>query len=231
MKLPKLDTPVYELNIPSTKKILKYRPFLVKEHKILLTMIEASDDEIGRIVKEIISSCTLNDIDVDELTYFDLEYIFLKLRSKSIGEAVNVQITCACGSKINTTYNIDDLELKINEEHSSIIQLNDSYGIMMQYPSLHEIISVYSKKDTSSVIDLVINNVRSIFNKDNLWEAKDLDKKEIEEFVLSLTKEQFEKIETFFQTAPKVSQKIEGDCASCNTHQIRYLEGLSNFFV
>ena len=186
-------------------------------------MIEASDDEIGRIVKEIINSCILNDVDVEDLTYFDLEYIFLKLRSKSIGEAVNVQITCECGSKINTTYNIDDLELKINEEHSSIIQLNDSYGIMMQYPSLQEIISVYSTRDTSSVIDLVINNVRIIFNKDNLWEAKDLEKKEIEEFVLSLTKEQFKKIETFFQTAPKVTQKIEGDCTTCNTHQINYL--------
>ena len=231
MALPKLESPVFELNLPSTGKKIKFRPFLVKEHKVLLTMSEAENDEVWRIIRDLVDVCTFGKLKVDELAHFDIEYIFLHLRAKSIGEQVEVILNCECGNKIETSYNIEDVKIEKKPGHSNKIQLNDAFGVEMNYPTLEKVIDVFGSNDNAKVIELIIESIKGIYDTDNYWEAKDHTKEEIEEFVFSLTKQQFEKIEEFFVTAPKVVQTIEADCPKCGKHNVSKLEGLQNFFV
>lgn len=231
MSLPKLNTPTYELILPSTGKKVKYRPFLVKEHKILLTMSNAEDDEVARIVTELVDVCTFNVLDIKNLPHFDVEYIFLNLRARSIGEIVDVIVSCECGKKIDASFNIEDLKVEKAPNHTNKILLTEDYGVEMNYPLFSDVIKVFSSKDTSEIINLIIDSIRGVFGPDNYWDAKDQTREEIEEFVFSLTREQFDKIEEFFVTSPKVVQIIETDCPVCGKHNTSRLEGLSNFFV
>lgn len=231
MSLPKLETPTYELKLPSTEQTILFRPFLVKEHKILLTMQEAESNEVTRIIRELVDACTFNKLPVATLPHFDIEYIFMMLRSKSIGETVDVVITCGCGNKYDATFNIDDLKIEKPEGHTNKILISDSIGVEMKYPDIEDVVKILEARNNVEVIDLVINNIKGIFDKENYWEAKDQTKKELEDFINSLTREQFDKVENFFVTAPKVVQTIESDCNKCGTHNISRLEGLQNFFV
>ena len=231
MSLPKLNTPTYELTQPSTGKKIKYRPFLVKEHKVLLTMAEADDGEISRIVNELVDACTFNKLEASQLPYFDIEYIFLQLRAKSIGESVDVVVNCECGNKIDASFNIDNVKVEKTDKHSSKIMLNDTYGLEMKYPKFDDVVSIYGSNDAAGVMSLITESVKGVFDNKNYWDAKDQPKEELEEFMNSLTKEQFDKVENFFVTAPKVVQVIETDCPKCGRHNVSRLEGLSNFFV
>lgn len=231
MALPKLNTPTYELNLPSSGKKIRFRPFLVKEHKVLLTMSEAEDTEVSRIIRELVDVCTFNALDVESLPHFDLEYIFMHLRAKSIGESVDVVVNCNCGNKINTAFNIEDLKVVKVPEHNSRIMLTDDVGIEMSYPTLEEVVDIFGTQKDEKILDLVVSNIKSIFTKDDYWESKNQSKQDLEDFVYSLTKEQFYKIEQFFETAPKVVQTIETDCPKCGQHNINKLTGLQNFFV
>ena len=231
MALPKLESPAFELNLPSTGKKIKFRPFLVKEHKVLLTMSEAENDEVWRIIRDLVDVCTFGKLKVDELAHFDIEYIFLHLRAKSIGEQVDVILNCECGNKIETSYNIEDVKIEKKPGHSNKIQLNETFGVEMNYPTLEKVIDVFGSNDNAKVIELIIESIKGIYDTENYWETKDHTKEEIEEFVFSLTKQQFEKIEEFFVTAPKVVQTIEADCPKCGKHNVSKLEGLQNFFV
>lgn len=231
MALPVLDTPTFELTLPSTNKKIKFRPFLVKEHKILLTMADAENNEVSRIIKELVNVCTFEKLDISKLSYFDIEYIFMNLRSKSIGEIVDVVINCECGTKIDAKFNIDDLKVEKNEDHNNKIMINDTMGIEMKYPSIDEVVGIFGSEDNDKVIDMIIDNVKGIFQGDEYWEAKDQTREEIESFLFSLTKSQFDKLEQFFVTAPKIVQVIESDCPECKRHNVSRLEGLQNFFV
>ena len=231
MSLPRLNTPTFELILPSTGKKVKFRPFLVKEHKVLLTMAEADDSEVARIVSELVDVCTFNALDVANLPHFDIEYIFLQLRAKSISETVDVVVNCECGNSINTSFNIDDLIVETTPNHTNKILLTDGFGVEMSYPVFKDVIDIFSSGDTTSIINLVINNIKGVYDSENYWEMKDQTSEEIEEFVNSLTKQQFDKIEEFFITAPRVVQVIETDCDKCGKHNISRLEGLDNFFV
>lgn len=231
MSLPKLNTPTYELTLPSSGKKVKYRPFLVKEHKILLTLADADDSEVSRIVTELVDVCTFNKLDVKTLPHFDIEYIFLQLRAKSIGEAVDVVINCECGNKIDASFNIEDIKVEKNPKHTNKIMLNKEYGVEMKYPIFKDVVDVYASNDTSKVIELITGCIKGVYDSENYWSAEEQTKEEIEDFVFSLTKDQFDLIETFFVTAPKVVQVIETDCPQCGKHNISRLEGLSNFFV
>jgi len=231
MSLPKLNTPTFELILPSTGKKVKYRPFLVKEHKVLLTMAEADNAEVSRIVNELVDVCTFNKLNVKALPHFDIEYIFLQLRAKSISESVEVIVNCECGNKIDAMFNIDDVKIEKDPKHTDKIMLTSDYGIEMNYPVFDDVVGVFASNDTSKVVELIINSVKGVFDKVNYWDAKEQTREEIEEFIYSLTKEQFDKIENFFVTAPKVVQTIETDCAKCGRHNVSRLEGLSNFFV
>ena len=231
MALPKLETPTYELILPSTGDKLKFRPFLVKEHKILLTMSEADNNEVARIIRELVDVCTFKALKIKDLPHFDIEYIFMHLRAKSISETVEVVVNCECGEKIDTSFNIDELKVVKPEGHSNKIMINNEIGIELKYPNIDDVVDIFATTDNQKVIDLVIKNIQGIYNQDDYWEAVDQTKEELEEFVYSLTKEQFSKLEQFFVTSPKIVQTIECDCPKCGKHNVSRLEGLQNFFV
>tara|TARA_R110000868_G_C10840215_1_gene760003 strand:+ start:502 stop:1197 length:696 start_codon:yes stop_codon:yes gene_type:complete len=231
MALPKLDTPTYELTLPSSGSRVKYRPFLVKEHKVLLTMAEADDSEVARIVRELVDVCTFKELNVDLLPHFDIEYIFMQLRAKSISETVDVVINCECGEKIDTSFNIDDLKVEKPEGHTNKIMLTDDVGVELKYPSIDDVFAVFSEEDTDDIFNLVIGSIKAVYNSEEYWETKDQTTEEIEEFIYSLTKEQFSKLEVFFTSSPKIVQTIECDCPKCGKHNVSRLEGLQNFFV
>lgn len=231
MALPKLNIPTYELILPSTGKKIKYRPFLVKEHKVLLTMEKADTAEIARIIKELVHVCTFENLKIDNLPHFDIEYIFLQLRARSIGETVDVILNCDCGNKIDVSFNLDQVKVEKIPSHNNKIQLTDDYGVEMNYPSLEEVLDIFQSNDPDKVISLIIKNIKSVYSKDNYWETDDQSQDDIKEFVESLTKQQFELIEEFFVTSPKIVQTIEADCDQCGKHNISRLEGLANFFV
>ena len=208
MALPKLETPTYELTLPSTGAKLRFRPFLVKEHKILLTMSEADNSEVARIIRELVDVCTFKTIKIDELPHFDIEYIFMHLRATSISEPVEVIVNCECGEKIDATFNIEDLKVVKPEGHSNKIMINDEIGIELNYPNIDDVVDIFATNDNQKVIDLILKSVKAIYNQTEYWSAADQTKEELEEFIFSLTKTQFDKLEQFFVTAPKIVQTI-----------------------
>lgn len=231
MALPRLDTPTYELTLPSTGAKVKFRPFLVKEHKILLTMSEADNSEVARIIRELVDVCTFNKLKIKDLPHFDIEYIFMFLRAKSISETVDVVVNCECGEKIDANFNIENLQVVKPEGHSNKIMINSEIGIELKYPNIDDVVDVYATKDNQKVIDLIIKSIKGIYNQEDYWVAEEQTKEELEEFVFSLTKDQFDKLEKFFITSPKIVQTIECDCPKCGKHNVSKLEGLQNFFV
>jgi hypothetical protein len=231
MALPKLNTPTYELKLPSSGERIRFRPFLVKEHKVLLTMSEAEDNEVSRIIRELVDVCTFKELKIKDLPHFDIEYIFMNLRAKSIGEIVDVVVNCECGTKIETNFNIEDLKVEVADGHSNKIMINNEVGIEMKYPNIDEVVGVFASEDSQKIIDLIINCIKAVYDQNEYWDAKDQTRAELEEFIYSLTKEQFDNVEKFFVTAPKIVQIIETDCPDCKKHNISRLEGLQNFFV
>lgn len=231
MSLPKLNTPTYELKLPSTGQKIVYRPFLVKEHKVLMTLSEADDAETTRVIKELINACTFNKLDANKMPHFDIEYVFMNLRAKSIGENVEVVVNCGCGNKIDTSFSINDLKIEKKDGHSNKIMVTDTIGIEMGYPVFEDVLEVYASNNTDKIVDLITKCVRGIFDNNSYWEAKDQTKEELEDFLNSLTKEQFDRIEEFFVSAPKIVQIVESDCPKCGTHNVSRIEGLRNFFI
>lgn len=231
MALPKLNTPTYELKLPSSGEKIRFRPFLVKEHKVLLTMSEAEDNEVSRIIRELVDVCTFKELKIKDLPHFDIEYIFMNLRAKSIGEIVDVVVNCECGTKIETNFNIEDLKVEVAEGHSNKIMINDDIGIEMKYPNIDEVVGVFASNDNQKIFELIINCIKAVYDQNEYWDAKDQTRAELEEFIYSLTKEQFDNVEKFFVTAPKIVQIIETDCPDCKKHNVSRLEGLQNFFV
>jgi hypothetical protein len=194
-------------------------------------MSEAENNEVARIIRELVDVCTFKQLNVDELPHFDIEYIFMFLRAKSIGESVDVIVNCECGEKINTSFNIEELKVDKPEGHSNKIMINDTVGVEMRYPNIDYVVGIFASNDNQKVIDLIMTSIKAVYDADNYWETKDQTKEEVEEFVYSLTKEQFDKLEKFFVTSPKIVQHIECDCPKCGKHNVSKLEGLQNFFV
>ena len=231
MALPILETPTYELTLPSNGKKIKYRPFLVKEHKVLLTLAEASEDEVSRMVRDLVDACTFGKLQVSKLPHFDIEYIFLLLRAKSISETVEVVINCECGNKIETSYNIEDVKIEKEPGHSNIIPLTANYSIEMNYPVFDDVVNVISSEKTDDIVDLIAHSIKGVYSDNEYFEAQDQTEQELRDFVESFTKSQFELLEKFFTTSPKVVQTIESDCTECGKHNVTKLTGLQNFFV
>jgi hypothetical protein len=232
MSLPKLEVPTFELSLPSSGKKIKYRPFLVKEHKTLLLLKESSDDDISRILEEIVDTCTFNKLNVKALPSFDLEYIFLNLRARSIGETVDLLVNCDCGNKIDYQMNIDALEVKRSESHKTKIMLTDTIGIEMKYPRFQDTMGIFVSKDQKRIFDLVLSCINAIYTTDGDYHLiTDENIGELDEFVSDMTKEQFDMIEEFFYTMPKLVQTIDVTCDKCGAHNHATLEGLQNFFV
>lgn len=232
MTLPKLDIPTFELTIPSTKKKLKYRPFLVKEHKTLLMMKDAGDDEISRIVEEIVHVCTFSKLKGD-IPNFDLEYIFAKIRAKSIGEKVDLIVSCTgCENKIPYRMDIDELEVQASPEHKQKFMISDTVGIEMKYPKFN--LNLYSliQQGIDTYFEQIAKCIKAIYTVDGKYfEIGIDDAEELEEFISSMNSEQFEKVEEFFITMPKLSHDFEVVCDACGKNNKARVEGLKNFFV
>ena len=237
MPLPKISTPTYELVIPSIKKKIKYRPFLVKEEKILVIAMESqSDSEISNAVKDVLSSCIMSkDVKIDDLATFDIEYLFLNIRGKSVGEDVEVLITCPDDNKtkVPTLIKLDDIKMKISKDHSRDIRLDDNLTMRMKYPSMSQFIRSNFSVDgmrAEDTFDLVTSCIEQIYNQEESWSASDCTKEEMNEFLDQLNTTQFKEVERFFETMPKLSHTLKIKNPKTNVTSDIVLEGLSAFF-
>jgi hypothetical protein len=239
MPLPKVSTPTYELEIPSIKKTVKYRPFLVKEEKILIIAMESEDPkQITEAVKDVINNCILTrGIKVDTLSTFDIEYLFLNIRGKSVGETAEVLITCPDDgeTQVPVTINLDDIKVEVNKDHNRDVQLDDNLTVRMKYPSITEFIkNNFIRNDQISVEDtfgVITSCIEQIYSEEESWAASDSTKKELTEFLESLSSKQFKKIEKFFETMPKLSHTINITNPNTGVENKIVLEGLTSFFA
>ena len=238
MPLPKIATPSYTLEIPSLKKEIKYRPFLVKEEKILIIAMESEDSkQIAEAVKTVISNCILTKgIKVDQLATFDIEYLFLNIRGKSVGEAVDVLITCPDEkTQVPISINLDDININVDENHSRDIKLDDDLTLRMKYPSMKEFVKTnFGSSFNVSVdetFDLIISCIEQVYSEEESWSAVDCTKKELSEFIEQLTSTQFKQIEKFFETMPKLSHVVKVKNPNTGVESEVLLEGLSSFFA
>ena len=238
MPLPKISTPTYELEIPSTKKKIRYRPFLVKEEKILIIAMESqSDTEIANAVKDVLSTCILTKgVKVDTLSTFDIEYLFLNIRGKSVGEDVEVLVTCPDDNKtkVPVRINLDDIKIITHNDHKRDIKLDDSLLMRMRYPSINEFIkSNFSTSEVKSedTFDLIISCIEQIYNDEESWSTSDCTKEEMNDFLDQLNSNQFKEIEKFFDTMPKLSHTLTVNNPNTNVKSDIKLEGLAAFFA
>ena len=236
MPLPKLSVPEYELNLPSNGQLVKFRPFLVKEEKVLMIAMETGDEKsMISAVKTIIKNCTNLKQKVEELPTFDIEYVFLKLRSKSVGESVPIRVTCPDDNETVVECEVDlaTVEVIKPENHSTTIQLSDDIGITMKYPSLDVFVKNNfgdGSNEIDTIFELTISCIDKIYQGEEVWESKDTSKKEIVEFLEGMNTEQFQKVQEFFETMPKLSHTIKVKNPNTGVDNDILLEGLGSFF-
>ena len=227
MALPKLNVPVYETILPSTESVIKFRPFLVKEEKLLLTALEdGAESSMMQAIKKIIQNCVQGNIDVDKLPLFDVEYLFLKLRAKSVGEETTVGIKCTeCDSSTEVSINMEEIEVTKPEGHNRKIMIRDDVGVMMSYPVITT--SGIMGKDG---MEITKNCIEMIFTGEETHERGSFSEKELDDFLESMESKQFAKITKFFETMPKLQHIVNFNCISCKKENSVTLEGLDSFF-
>ena len=238
MPLPTISTPTYELTLPSSNRKIKYRPFLVKEEKILILAMESQDTkQIASAVKDVISKCILSKgIKVDRLSTFDIEYLFLNIRGKSVGEQIEVMVTCPDDEKtqVPMSINIDSIKVQKDDDHSIDIKLDDVYTLRMKYPSLTEFIknnfSALEDMSVDDTFDLIASCIDQVYSEEESWASEECTKKELTTFVESLNSNQFKKVEKFFETMPKLSHTVKVTNPNTNVESEIKIEGLQNFF-
>jgi len=236
MPLPTIATPTFELTLPSNGKKIKYRPFLVKEEKILILAIESNSmSDISRAIKDVLKNCILTKgVKIDDLPTFDIEYVFLNIRARSVGESIDLLVTCPDDgeTKVQTKIYIDEIEVKKTEGHDRDIKLDDTYTMRLKYPSLDQFIddnfNFEVDKDTS--FEIIASCIDMVFSDDEAWESKDCTKKELVGFIERLNSNQFSYIERFFDTMPKLSHDIEVENPKTKVKSTVVLEGLASFF-
>jgi hypothetical protein len=239
MPLPKISTPSYHLTLPSTGKEIKYRPFLVREEKLLVLALESEDiKQITEAIKTVIKSCIeTRGIKVETLPTFDIEYLFLNIRGKSVGEEIEVNIICPDDGEttVPVKINVDEIEVKKFDGHDKKIKIDDNIMLEMKYPSLEQFIKnnfdFSAANDMDQAFDLISSCIDTIYTEDEVWSTSDVTKKEITEFLDQMNSLQFKKIETFFETMPKLSHKIAVTNPKTKVENEVVLEGLSSFFV
>ena len=238
MPLPTISTPTYELTLPSSNRKIKYRPFLVKEEKILILAMESQDTkQIARAVKDVISKCILSKgIKVERLSTFDIEYLFLNIRGKSVGEQIEVMVTCPDDEKtqVPMSINIDSIKVQKDDDHSIDIKLDDVYTLRMKYPSLTEFIknnfSALEDMSVDDTFDLIASCIDQVYSEEESWASEECTKKELTTFVESLNSNQFKKVGKFFETMPKLSHTVKVTNPNTNVESEIKIEGLQNFF-
>ena len=238
MPLPKVNTPTYELVLPSTGKKVKYRPFLVREEKILIMALETEDiKQITQAVVDILTECILTKgIKFENLSTFDIEYLFLNIRAKSVGETVEVNLICPDDNKTSVTVSIDidSIKVKKNRKHKNIIKLDDNLSLKLKYPSLDQFIgSNFESKDDQSIkstLKVITSCIDVIYTEEESWVGSDSTEKELEEFIDQLNTKQFQLIEEFFNTMPKLSHPVKVKNPITEVESTVVLEGLAAFF-
>ena len=239
MPLPRIATPTYELELPSTEQTIKFRPFLVKEEKLLVIALESENTkQITNAIKTVIKNCIeTKGIKVETLPTFDIEYLFLNIRAKSVGEEIDVNIICPDDEEtsVSVKINVDEIKIQTNEDHTNKIKLDDTLMMEMKYPSLEQFIKNNFDISNNSAIDqsfeLVASCVDKIYNEDEVWAAADVTKKELMDFLDQMNTAQFKQIEKFFETMPKLSHTIKVTNPNTEVESEVVLEGLSSFFA
>ena len=238
MPLPKIATPTYELVLPSSNRKIKYRPFLVKEEKILIIALESQDQkQIANAVKSILSSCILTrGTKVEKLSTFDIEYLFLNIRGKSVGEKIEVMVTCPDDGKtqVPMSIDIDSIKIQRDKNHSTDIVLDDTYTLRMKYPSLNEFIKnnfgAVENMGVDDTFDLIASCIDQVYTEEESWTSDECTKKELSDFVESLNSSQFKLVENFFVTMPKLSHTIKVTNPNTKVESDVKIEGLQSFF-
>ena len=239
MPLPKISTPTYHLELPSSGKEIQYRPFLVREEKLLVLALESEDTkEITTAIKNVIRACIKNkDIKVEELPTFDIEYLFLNIRGKSVGEVIEVNILCPDDGETyaKTEIAIDEIEVQRNEKHTNKIKVDDELTMEMKYPSLDQFIKnnfdFNAENGLDQSFDLVAACIDRIYNEEEVWDSAETTKKEMIEFLDQMNSSQFKMIEQFFETMPKLSHEVEVTNTNTKVKSKVVLEGLASFFA
>ena len=238
MPLPQIATPTYELVLPSTGKKIKYRPFLVKEEKILILSLESEDQkQITNAIKSTLKSCIMTrGVKVDELPTFDIEYIFLNIRGKSVGESIDVIVTCPDDNEttVETKIYIDEIQVKKDENHNCDIKLDGVYTLRMKYPSLNEFVKTnfdaMNEMKVEDTFELISSCIDQVYSEEETWSHQECTKKELTDFVDSLNSSQFKKVESFFTTMPKLSHTVNVTNPNTKVDSEIKLEGLQSFF-
>ena len=239
MPLPKIATPTYELELPSSGETIKYRPFLVKEEKLLVIALESEDNkQITTAIKAVLKACILTKgIKVDTLPTFDIEYLFLNIRGKSVGEELEVNVYCPDDdeTQVPVTINLDDIQVQKNEDHTNKIKIDESVMMEMKYPSLEQFIKNNFDFDDKNAMDqsfdLIAACIGKIYTEEEVWSTADCSKKEVKEFLESMNSNQFKDIEKFFETMPKLSHTIKVTNPNTKVESEVVLEGLASFFA
>jgi len=236
MALPKLNTLTYELEVPSTDEKIKYRPFLVREEKILLMAMESKDNvQIIQAVKDIVTSCTFEKLNVSTMPMFDMEYIFLNIRAKSVGETSKLKILCPDDGKTYAQVELDltKVEVQVTDDHTNKIELTDDTGIIMTYPTIDSFLeSGIETINANNMLDVIGNCILQIYEEkgEKVYESKDQTKKELTEFIESMNSAQFKKLQLFFDTMPKLTHTIKVTNPKTKKESNVKLSGLNDFF-
>ena len=236
MALPILETATYELTLPSADIVVKYRPFLVKEEKVLLQALESNDDiEIKNAIKDIVSTCTFGQLNAGNLPTFDLEYVFLQIRSKSVGEVANIRLLCPDDKETYVTKDVDlsKVEVQVDDEHSNTIEVNDKIKMVMKYPTID---TVDPKKNiqgmkTEQVFDMISGCIHSIYEGEKEFLVSDYTKEELDKFIESLDRKSFDKLNKFFETMPQLRHEVEIENPKTKVKSKVVLKGAQDFFV
>ena len=238
MPLPKIATPTYELELPSTGATVKYRPFLVKEEKVLVIALESEDNkQITNAIKAVLKSCILSKgIKVENLPTFDIEYLFLNIRGKSVGEDLEVNIICPDDeeTQVPVTINLDEIEVQRDDNHTNKIKVDDSIMMEMKYPSLDQFIKNnfdFNDNMMDQSFDLIATCIDKIYTEDEVWASADCTKKEMKDFLEQMNSNQFKEIEKFFETMPKLSHTVKVTNPKTKVKSDVVLEGLASFFA
>ena len=239
MPLPKISTPTYELELPSSGQTVKYRPFLVKEEKVLVIALESEDNkQITNAIKAVLKSCIqTRGVKVEHLPTFDIEYLFLNIRGKSVGEELEVNIICPDDkeTEVKSFINLDEIQIQKDEKHTKQIKLDENLMMEMKYPSLEQFIKNNFDFDEKNQMDqsfeLIATCIDKIYNEDEVWATADCTKKEVNDFLESMNSSQFKEIETFFETMPKLSHTIKVTTPKTKVESDVVLEGLASFFA
>ena len=240
MALPKIDTPVYDLELPLSKKQIRFRPFLVKEQKNLMMAMEADDKEtIERNIKQVLTNCTLTDgVVIDNLPVIDVEFYFIQLRARSVGEIVENRYICTneiegtkCGHKMDAKFNLLEISVDIDPEAKDVIKINESISIKLKYPEFSLVEKLKKKENAVDIaFEVVMDSIEYIFDGEQYHYASEVTRKELTDFIESLNQEQFGRLEEFFNNLPKLNKKIDLKCGKCGFDHAISMEGLESFF-